>query len=590
MNRDDSLTCDTVSLDQAVRINGLCERFEALWRAGKQPAIDDFLDPSLGPDGPTLLYELLGLEIELRVASGETPTRGEYETRFPKNHNEIARAFAEVATPGRSATAGASIDETIPYHGTSGLERPERMPGANSRFGDYELLEEIARGGMGVVYRARQISLNRIVAIKMMLSGQFASAEEAERFGLEAVSAANLDHPNIVPIYEVGQHDGRAFFSMKLIDGGSLSSHVERLLEDPRAAASLLVPVARAVEYAHRRGFVHRDLKPANILLDAAGHPHVTDFGLAKRVEGDSGLTQTGTLVGTPSYMAPEQAAGAGAVVTAAADVYGLGAILYVLLCGRPPFRAETVMETILQVTEREPEPPSQVKPGVPRDLEMICLKCLEKKPEARYPSAAAMADDLEHYLRGEPVEARRAGLIDRLRRWARREPDLSARAMALTTMIVLTQVNFANSSPRKLGYHLSVTAVELAWLASAFCFQRVSRNERWSDRVRAAWIVTDVVMLTLLLWLLQAPTSSMIVGYPLVIAASGLWSRVRIVWLTTFVAMAGYLCIAWGAPSVENHRPNVVLASLLVTGYVVAHLVKRIWALSSYYEHRPRA
>jgi serine/threonine-protein kinase len=592
MSRLERPSVSSASLAQALRVNAECERFEADWRAGGARRIEDYLEHQPEPDRPALFGELLALELELRRDRGEHPGLDEYRARFPDHAADVVRIFCESNLPERplsAPTSSPSALETVLLTESNSPSSDGTTPRELRRLGDYELLGEIARGGMGVVYRARHTRLNRIVALKMILSGRFASDAEVQRFHREAELAANLDHPNIVPIYEVGRAQGHAFFSMRLVEGASLSTSVPRLLADPRAAAKLMVQVARAVHFAHQRGFVHRDLKPGNILLDSADQPHVTDFGLAKRVQAEKDLTQSGALIGTPSYMAPEQAAGNATEATAAADVYSLGAIIYELLTGRPPFRAPTIMETVVLVLEREPEPPSHVRPGTPRDLELICLRCLEKSPEARYASAAALADDLERYLRREGVEAGRGGFRDRLRRWARRQPELAARLVGLTAIAAFSQFNWLTRPNRGLRMHVAITSVELLWLLSAVLFQPLCRRKQGVDRIHAAWMASDLAFVTLLLKMLNAGASSLVLAYPLFIAAAGLWHRVWLVWMTTALAVAGYLALCWDHYSDPTHHPNIVIAAILITGYVVAQQVKRIWALSTYYEQRPR-
>jgi WD40 repeat protein len=324
--------------------------------------------------------------------------------------------------------AGAAADRETPVEPTSGGPAQPPEVGTTLHYvGDYELLRKLAQGGMGVVYRAWQLSLSRPVAVKLILAGQLASSDAVQRFRREAEAVARLEHPGIVPIYEIGHEQGHYFFSMPLIDGESLA---QRVLQGPLPhgeAAVLVRKVAEAMAYAHAAGVVHRDLKPGNILVDRQGEPKVIDFGLARRVETDSTLTSTGMILGTPSYMSPEQAQGEGGQLGPLTDVYSLGAVLYCLLTGRPPFQAATPLDTVRQVVEREAVSVSALNPAVPLDLETICHKCLQKDPAKRYATAQALADDLGRWERGEPITARPVSTLERGWRWVRKNPVLAS-------------------------------------------------------------------------------------------------------------------------------------------------------------------
>jgi serine/threonine protein kinase/tetratricopeptide (TPR) repeat protein len=318
----------------------------------------------------------------------------------------------------------------------NGEAPPVRIP---MHFGDYELQGEIGRGGQGVVYRARQKSLNRTVALKIIVLGHWATARHLKRFRLEAEAAASLNHPSIVPIHEIGERDGCCYFSMNLIEGGQLDEVVRREAISIRRAAELIAKLARTVHYAHEHGILHRDIKPGNVLLDTEGEPHLTDFGLARLVETESTVTRTTEVLGTPSYMAPEQASGNNVALTSATDIYGLGAVLYHLLTGCPPFAGGTTYETVRLVLETDPRQPRLLNPKVDRDLSTICLKCLQKDPHRRYASALALAEDLERWLRREPILARRTGLFIRGKKWLQRNPTtaaLVALSLALTAIV----------------------------------------------------------------------------------------------------------------------------------------------------------
>src|SRR5262245_9576390 len=329
-------------------------------------------------------------------------------------------------------TAGAAPSMPVPQ----GASLP-RIPG-------YEVEALLGRGGMGVVYRARHLRLNRPVALKMLLAGAYAEPDLRARFQREAEAVASLRHANIVQVHDVGDHEGRPYFTMEFVEGGSLAQALAGTPQPARQAAALLATLAEAVQVAHQGGILHRDLKPANILLTADGTPKIADFGLARHGDGGPALTLSGARIGTPSYMAPEQALGKASRMGPATDLYALGALLYEMLTGRPPFRGETAAETERQVISEEPVAPSRLNPKVPRDLETICLKCLHKDPERRYASAAGLAEDLHRFQRREPIAARPAGLLERTGKWVRRRPTQSAMlAASLLLAVTLVGVSF---------------------------------------------------------------------------------------------------------------------------------------------------
>ena len=417
----------------------------------------------------------------IEMPSGEPPSK----CVCPECGTELARASDETVSLVRGGD-----DDTITYV----VQRHQSDAGTRdaatfSNFGDYELLEEIARGGMGVVYRARHRPLNRIVAVKMILAGRLASESEVKRFHHEAEAAAGLDHPNIVPVYEVGEQDGRQFFAMGFVEGQSLQDAVQENPLSPRESAGVTATIATAVQYAHSKGIVHRDLKPGNVLIDQDGQPRITDFGLAKRTEADAGMTATGQIVGTPAYMPPEQASGDIEKIGPTADVYSLGAILYYLLTGRPPFQSDSVMETLKQVLERDPVSPRMLNPAVDRDLETICLKCLEKDAAKRYASAADLANDLIRYQEGKPIVARPIGRIGRITRWCRRRPLPAALILTVAVVAIAGVVGIAAQWQRaEANYQQSQENLKAANEAT----QRANDNLTTANAAQAKAVRSD--------------------------------------------------------------------------------------------------
>lgn len=428
--------------------------FQIAWQGGSRPDLRIYLSAASAAERAGLFRDLLRLDVDFRRRAGETPQLSDYAAFLPEFETEIRDSLA--SDPGATVLQppadpadtvnGDSPDLSAPLETTIGYAEPPSSAASQPRFGRYEILGEIARGGMGVIYKAVDRQLDRLVALKLIKSGELADAEQIQRFQVEAKAAAQLDHPGIVPVYEVGQFGQQHFMAMAFIDGHSLWQEVKESPLAPKRAAQLMQQVAEAVQYAHERGIVHRDLKPQNILLTKDGQPKVTDFGLAKRQESDSSLTETGEALGTPSYMPPEQAQGKIKHVGPLSDVYSLGATLYCLLTGRPPFQAATQLETMLQVVEQEPVSPKSLNRAVSVDLETICLKCLEKDPAKRYATAGSLADDLGRYLNGEPIQARPVGRLEQVLKWIARKPVTAAAygLTALTTVLLVIGVTIS--------------------------------------------------------------------------------------------------------------------------------------------------
>jgi eukaryotic-like serine/threonine-protein kinase len=476
---------------------------------------------------------------------------------------------------------------------------PLPVPGSREReFGGYELLEEVARGGMGVVYKARQASLNRVVALKMILAGHLASEAQVKRFHTEALAAASLDHPNIVGIHEVGEHQGQHYYTMPFLDSRSLFQLVQSgqwPLEDGTEAARIVAKLAHAVQYAHQAGILHRDLKPGNILIDPDGEPHLTDFGLAKLLQAEEHLTLTGDLMGTPGFMAPEQARGKSGQATSATDIYSLGAVLYYLLTGRPPFVADSAFDALFLVQEAEAVLPRRLNPQIPRPLEQICLRCLEKRPQDRYLSAGALAQDLERFLKGDPLAVNTKALGRRLETWARRRPALAARVGTVLLCLGIVIFGYGVRESLTSAEHRKVISLLMLWLIVSWLCQRGLNSERHACWVRFVWSGADPAVLTAILLVAHAFGTPLVVLFPTLIAASGLWLRVSLVATTAGMSLLGYAVLL--ADSIHRgvgiglpYRHLLAVVAITVTGIAVAYLVNRVGALTRFYEHRPRA
>ncbi|MDR3638192.1 MAG: serine/threonine-protein kinase [Isosphaeraceae bacterium] len=439
---------DELPLADLIYIDESCDRFESSWRSGVRPELEAFLDGAQGQARQKLLRELLALDLEFRRGAGEHPDVADYITRFPDHTLVVESVFAppasgfktRMATRGGTGRSGIAVLDPV-TEPDEALPRAELGPDARAALRDagYEILGEVGRGGMGVVYLANKVALNRRCALKMILAGAHAGAAVSARFRAEAETIAHLQHPDIVQIYHVGEAAGLPYFELEYLPGGSLDKLLDGAPWPAPIAAELVEVLARAIAEAHRRGVIHRDLKPANILLDAESRPKVADFGLAKVLDTDDGMTKTQMVIGSPCYMAPEQAEGNSKLVGPTTDVYALGAIFYELLTGHPPFRAPTSLETLNLVRTADPVPPSRLQPGLPKAAETICLKCLEKPPARRYATADDLAEDLRRYTAGESILAHPAPQWEQAWRWTRRRPTVMASAaVALLALAVL--------------------------------------------------------------------------------------------------------------------------------------------------------
>jgi serine/threonine protein kinase len=422
----------SLSPTHAAEVNRACDLFEAAWKAGEAPQVEQFLKDTPQPQRAVLLRELVLIECAYRREAGETPTLEEYRRRFPAlddgpGETGLGTSFVRQAFPPKTLSAATSSLDALARDGTAPDPFAETSPSTADEAPSwpnvpgYEILGAIDRGAMGVVYKARQLSLDRIVALKMIRGNLEPGPRDLSRFRQEARAVASLNHPNIIKIFDFGEHNGLPYFAMEFVACGSLSKKIATEPLSLDEAVNLMELLARAVHHAHEHGLVHRDLKPANVLYSAQGQPIVTDFGLVKLVNKRSTISIDGAIVGTASYMAPEQAGGACRVVGPPADIYALGAILYELLTGRPPHGGKTMLETLLQALTQDPPRPSSLDPGIPKDVEALCLKCLQKDPAQRYPSALHLADDLARFRAGKPLAIATESVLEWKERIARR-------------------------------------------------------------------------------------------------------------------------------------------------------------------------
>ena len=584
---DDDMIAPEMDCEVLARIGPICDAFENEFLRGTEPRIEDYLAKGTDEDRRVLLLELLKLDREYRDAAGKPIAFADYVARFPNDEAVLLSAWTEA--------------ETIDSASTRPLLCPPNARERPKRLGNYELQEVLGQGGMGVVYRAILYSGDtpmREVALKLIRSDQWFNIEDKRssqllaRFREETRFASQLEHPNIIRIYDIGQIDGLDYFSMQLINGTDLAMFIKKQRPSFSQIVEMLLPVAQAIAFAHKNGIVHRDLKPSNILIDSQGKPYIADFGLAKSTLSSSDLTHTGQILGTPGYMAPEQATGECKQVGASADIYGLGGLLYFCLTGHAPFAATNILDALVKVLESDPTPPRTHNPQIPSSLEHVCMRCLEKKAEDRYSSALEVSEDLERFLIGLPTHAKAPTIIERIRRFGRRSPVIATHLGAIGLVLLLGQVKFALNPDRDLDKHLRVSFLTLGWIAMSLLCGAVSRNKKLAPLVATFWLCGDAVFLTAVIAALSDPSyppREILIGYPMIVVGGGMFFQARMVVLVTIASMLSYVVLLL----VEDYmlgnyfQPALFLLLLACIGICSFHQVRRFRMLSNYIESR---
>lgn len=536
------------------------------------------------------------------VERGEIPDRQQLLDFYPEWHQDLSDFFKNhdrffVADSGRQSKSTLRQDITLaptPAEGKSNLvvsETTDSSTFAQRTIGGYEIVDEIDRGGMGIVYRAKDLQLDRTVALKMIRAGRMASESDVQRFRAEAQAAAKLDHPGIVPIYEVGTHQGQPYFSMAFIEGAKLDDFHKKNELSVRDACQLVRDVAIAIDHAHQNGLVHRDVKPANILIDQAGRPRVTDFGLAKNLEKDDGLTSTGEILGSINYMAPEQASARGDLVDRMTDVYSLGAVLYYLCTGQPPFETDNPVDTLLKILDAQPVSADRLNPELDAEVAAICMRCLEKEPKNRYLTAAEFANEIDRYLKGEPVQAMRSGIMIRIRQWSRQEPGLVGHLVGLGLIEITRGIDVFFEyffSGQSFHSYLDYSVIIWLWLVVCLILQRVqNRIPKQGVQLQFAWSAADLGFLTWILLRVEGNLGPLFIAFPLVVVVSGLFLRVNLVAFSTILSLISFEIVFLTRQESGEfaHFGFVGAAAIVVIGTVVGLMVHRIRLLNRLFE-----